>query len=102
MSGAYSQPRSLEKALREALQEKAVEEERSDDRNRTGVDGFAVRRKAALSAYLSGFRGCRVLSGALQNARAGRILGEWGSSNGGSGGYHGVTVGNQVTVATCP
>ena len=37
-----------------------------DDRNRTGVDGFAVRRNAVLSAYLSGFRGPQVLSGALK------------------------------------
>jgi hypothetical protein len=50
---------------------------KGDDRNRTGVDGFAVRRNTLLSAYLSGFRRRQVLSGALKNACAGRVLGEW-------------------------
>src|SRR4029077_6881530 len=39
---------------------------RGDDRNRTGVDGFAARRKALLSACLSGARGSQVFSGALK------------------------------------
>lgn len=36
------------------------------DRNRTGADGFAVRGKGVLLAYLSGSRGPQVLSGALK------------------------------------
>jgi len=39
--------------------------QRGDDRNRTGVDGFAVRPKMQFLAYLSGFQGSRVFSGAL-------------------------------------
>ncbi len=39
---------------------------RGDDRNRTGVDGFVVRRNTVLSAYLSGFRERQELSGALK------------------------------------
>ena len=47
-----------------------------DDRNRTGVDGFAVRPRTLFSAYLSGFRGCQALSGALKTL----VLGEFWES----------------------
>jgi hypothetical protein len=49
---------------------------RGDDRNRTGVDGFAVRRKAVLLAYLSRFRRRQVLSGALKKRSCWESLGE--------------------------
>jgi hypothetical protein len=39
------------------------------------VDGFAVRRKALLSAYLSGFQGSRVLSGTLKKRSVGESFG---------------------------
>ena len=47
-----------------------------DDRNRTGVDGFAVRRKTLLSAYLSGFGDVRCSQMPSKNARAGTVLGQ--------------------------
>jgi hypothetical protein len=48
---------------------------KGDDRNRTGVDGFAVRRKAVLSAYLSGFRRPQMPSAALKKRSVGESLG---------------------------
>jgi hypothetical protein len=48
---------------------------RGDDRNRTGVDGFAVRHKGVLSAYLRRFRGPQMLSGALKKRSVGESLG---------------------------
>ena len=53
-------------AYLKAASEQAVSH-RGDDRNRTGVDGFAVRRKRRLLASVSGFRGPQVLSGALRS-----------------------------------
>jgi hypothetical protein len=50
---------------------------RGDDRNRTGVDGFAVRRKAVLSASLFGFPR---LPGALRCPSKSFVWGEFGES----------------------
>jgi hypothetical protein len=52
-----------------------------DDRNRTGVDGFAVRLRTPLCTYLSGFRRPQVLSGAPKKRSGGESLGRvvgWG------------------------
>jgi hypothetical protein len=48
---------------------------RGDDRNRTGVNGFAVLPEVPFSAYLSGFRGPQVLSDAPKKRSNGEPLG---------------------------
>jgi hypothetical protein len=59
----------------ESRRSSALNGPQGDDRNRTGVDGFAVSPNGLLSAYLSGFRRPQVLSDAPpKNAR----LGSWG------------------------
>jgi hypothetical protein len=49
---------------------------KGDDRNRTGVDGFAAFPKVRFLAYLSGSRGPTVLSGALRKRLIGQPNGQ--------------------------
>jgi hypothetical protein len=48
----------------------------ADDRNRTGVDGFAGLQEGWFFAYLGGFRGPQMLSGALGKRSNGQPCGQ--------------------------